>query len=114
MKRSLTAVLILILLASMLMLAGCDSKALLYGTWVSADESFIYAFTEDGIGQTTMMGLPLDTTYTYENDILTVKYSDTLNETGKVTFFGDHEFIWEIEQADGTIRELDLTRKVEE
>ena len=99
MKRTIALALILALLCTALV--GCDPCALLYGIWATEDQSTTYVFGEDGEGYTTYMNFPLDFTYTYEDGVLTVFYSETISETGKVTFFGDYQFVWEVENEDG-------------
>lgn len=111
MKKSIALALTLLLLASVLV--ACDSNALLYGNWVDEDEVTEYYFDENGEGYTTYMDFPIDFEYVKSDDgILTVKFSETISQTGKITFYGDHEFVWEIEDDEGNSSPVHFTRKV--
>ncbi len=112
MKRSLALLLVLALVS--VVLVGCDPCALLYGTWTSEDENSEYSFAKDGEGKTVFMQFPVPFTYTYKDGYLTVFYTEDIKEEGQVTFYGDHEFVWERLEDDGTTSETYFTRKIEE
>ena len=101
----------LALAAMMLMLCtGCGAGSLLVGTWTDSSQSLTMAFVKDGTGVVTAYGFPLEVTYEYEGDALTVIYSDTIQDTGTITFFGDDEFCWEKEDSSGEIYQEYYTR----
>lgn len=101
-----------LLLAALLMLlcTGCGAGSLLIGSWTDASQSVTMAFSKDGTAVVTAYGFPLDVTYSYEGDTLTLYYSETITETGMVTFFGDDEFCWEKEESDGEMFQDYYTR----
>ena len=110
MKRSLALALVLALLC--FALAGCDPCALLYGTWSTDDDSLQYAFGTDGKGYANYMQFPIEFTYTYVDGVLTISYSEEIQEVGKVTFFGDYEFTLETQDEDGNLTQETYYKQV--
>lgn len=109
MKKVLGLVLALCLLAAGLV--ACDSKQeILIGSWASEDGNIVYTFSKKGEGYMTYMQIPLDFTYTFVDDVLTITYTEDLQETGTVMFYGDHEYIWDYDNKDGTTTQLVYAR----
>ena len=69
---------------------GAESQVEEGGTFVISGNIF-----EGGKGIVTAYQIPLEITYTYENDVLTIIYSENITDSGTVTFYGDDEFVWE-------------------
>ncbi|MDR3085173.1 MAG: hypothetical protein LBU47_02550 [Christensenellaceae bacterium] len=110
-----TGLLILALLLLALPLSACNSTAaLLLGNWVEDNEYATMIFNEDGTGTVAYLQFPLPMTYTVKDDVLTVRYDDSTQfQSGKITFYGDHEFYWEAQDnGEGEITTQHYTRKL--
>ena len=101
-----------------LLLDGCGGEAASYafddfgrGAMV-IDDSLQYAFGTDGKGYATYMQFPIEFTYTYVDGVLTISYSEEIQEGGKVTFFGDYEFTLETEDEDGNLTQETYYKQV--
>jgi outer membrane protein assembly factor BamE (lipoprotein component of BamABCDE complex) len=113
MKKIGLTILALLMLA--LALSACDSTtALLQGNWVDDQEITTMVFAKDGAGTIAYLQFPLPMTYTVKNDVLTVRFDDSEQfQSGKITFYGDHEFYWEVQDnGEGEIKTQHYTRKV--
>lgn len=106
MKMILAALLALM----MLLTASCGSKSLLVGTWTDASEQNEMTF--DGKGNVAMKyyGISLPGTYEFDGETLTIHYTETITQTGTLTFFGDNEFCWENADPEGNIYQDYYTR----
>lgn len=58
------------------------------------------------------MQFPIEFTYTYVDGVLTISYSEEIQEVGKVTFFGDYEFTLETEDEDGNLTQETYYKQV--
>lgn len=85
----------------LLLLSGCGASSLIQGSWMDDSQSMSMELGAKGKASVTAYGFPLQIEYTYENDTLTLIYSDTITDTGTITFYGDDEFIWEKTNNDG-------------
>lgn len=100
-----------VLLALLMMLAsGCRANSLLVGSWTDSSEQLQMEFDKDGNVLMTVYGIPVPATYEYQGDILTVHYSETITQSGPLTFFGDDEFCWENTDTDGQVYQDYYTR----
>ena len=93
----------LALLLMLTLCTGCGAGSLLVGTWTDSTQTLTMAFSKDGSAIVTAYGIPLEVTYTYEGDTLTILYSENITEEGTVTFFGDDEFCGSFFQGSGMI-----------
>ena len=91
-RAALCALVCLLLLS---LLSGCGAGALIQGQWTDSSGSLSMTLGKDGKGIVTAYQIPLEITYTYENDVLTIIYSENITDSGTVTFYGDDEFDWE-------------------
>ena len=91
-RAALCALVCLLLLS---LLSGCGAGALIQGQWTDSSGSLSMTLGKDGKGIVTAYQIPLEITYTYENDVLTIIYSENITDSGTVTFYGDDEFVWE-------------------
>ena len=107
MKMILAAALALLM---MLAVTGCGASNLLLGSWSDSTEQMQLEFDKDGNVMVTMYGIPLPATYEYEGDTLTIHYSETISQSGTLTFFGDDEFCWENTDTDGSVYQDYYTR----
>lgn len=106
--KKIAALLLVLLLTALC--AGCGAGSLLVGTWTDSSQAMTMAFAKDGSAVVTAYGIPLEVTYTYENDVLTIIYSENITDTGTVTFFGDDEFCWEKLDENGDLYQETYTR----
>ena len=91
-RAALCALVCLLLLS---LLSGCGAGALIQGQWTDSSGSLSMTLGKDGKGIVTAYQIPLEITYTYENDVLTIIYSENITDSGTVTVYGDDEFVWE-------------------
>ena len=110
MRKIKRIVALLLAMALLALCTGCGAGSLLVGTWTDADQTLTMTLNKDGTAVVTAYGIPLEVTYTYENDVLTVIYSETITESGTVTFFGDDEFCWEKTDENGELYQDYYTR----
>ena len=110
MRKIKRIVALLLAMALLVLCTGCGAGSLLVGTWTDADQTLTMTLNKDGTAVVTAYGFPLEVTYTYENDVLTVIYSETITEEGTVTFFGDDEFCWEKPDENGELYQDYYTR----
>ena len=85
----------------MALLTGCGAGSLLVGSWVDSTGQMKLEFDKEGNVLITAYSIPLPATYEYQGDVLTIYYSDTISQSGPLTFFGDDEFCWENTDTDG-------------
>ena len=93
--RKIRAALALGLVLALLLSVGCGAQSLIIGSWTDDTQSLSMQLGKDGQAIVTAYGFPLEVTYTYEGDTLTIIYSEDITDTGTVTFYGDNEFVWE-------------------
>ncbi len=92
------------------LLTACGSGSLIVGSWTDSTQSMSMSLAKDGTAVVTAYGIPLNVTYEYKDDTLTIIYSEDITETGTVTFFGDNEFVWEKEDSNGELYQDSYTR----
>ena len=74
-RAALCALVCLLLLS---LLSGCGAGALIQGQWTDSSGSLSMTLGKDGKGIVTAYQIPLEITYTYENDVLTIIYSENI------------------------------------
>ena len=83
------------------LLTSCGAGSLIRGTWAESTGTMSLELKKDGKAVVTAYNFPLEVSYTYENDVLTIIYSEDLTESGAITFYGDNEFILEKTDSNG-------------
>ena len=111
MKKIKAALALGLLLALALAATGCGAQSLIIGSWVDDTQSLTMQLGKDGQAIVTAYNFPLEVTYTYEGDVLTILYSEDITDTGTVTFYGDNEFVWEKTDEDGELYWETYTRQ---
>ena len=101
MKKIKTVVAVLMALLLMALASGCGAGSLLVGKWSDSTEQLELTFDKDGNVIMNAYGIPLPATYEYDGETLTIHYSETISQSGTLTFFGDNEFCWENTDTDG-------------
>ena len=99
--KKIKIVVAMALVVMTLLLAGCGANRLLLGEWSDASGQMKMEFGKDGSVLITAYSIPLPATYVYEGDTLTIHYSETITQSGTLTFFGDDEFCWENTDTNG-------------
>ena len=100
-KRMKKLIAVLLVCALGLGLVGCGAGSLIQGEWMTEDQTTKLAFGKDGKAVMTVYNFPLEMTYALESDVLTLYYEGEGMQTGKITFYGDNEFLWEVETEGG-------------
>ena len=78
MKRTISAVLAVMMLLPIVLLTSCGGASALIGTWKTSTDSLFgtvessYTFEKDGVGSETSLGITTDFTYEVEGDTLTI------------------------------------------
>ena len=90
----------LALLLMLTLCTGCGAGSLLVGTWTDSTQTLTMAFSKDGSAIVTAYGIPLEVTYTYEGDTLTILYSENITD----------EFCWEKPDENGELYQDYYTR----
>ena len=111
MKKIKAALALVLLLALEHAATGCGAQSLIIGSWVDDTQSLTMQLGKDGQAIVTAYNFPLEVTYTYEGDVLTILYSEDITDTGTVTFYGDNEFVWEKTDEDGELYWETYTRQ---
>ena len=111
MRKIKAALALVLLLALALAATGCGAQSLIIGSWVDDTQSLTMQLGKDGQAIVTAYNFPLEVTYTYEGDVLTILYSEDITDTGTVTFYGDNEFVWEKTDEDGELYWETYTRQ---
>ena len=84
-RAALCALVCLLLLS---LLSGCGAGALIQGQWTDNSGSLSMTLGKDGKGIVTAYQIPLEITYTYENDVLTIIYSENITDSGTECYTG--------------------------
>ena len=73
MKKIKAALALVLLLALALAATGCGAQSLIIGSWVDDTQSLTMQLGKDGQAIVTAYNFPLEVTYTYEGDVLTIE-----------------------------------------
>ena len=111
MKKIKAALALVLLLALALGATRSCAQSPIIGPWVDDTQSLTMQLGKDGQAIVTAYNFPLEVTYTYEGDVLTILYSEDITDTGTVTFYGDNEFVWEKTDEDGELYWETYTRQ---
>lgn len=109
MRRALCVLAAALLVAALV--TGCGAETLIQGSWTDDTGSVSMQLGKEGKAVVTAYNFPLEVSYTYKDDVLTIIYSEDITDTGTVTFYGDDEFIWEKTDEDGEIYWETYTRQ---
>lgn len=93
MRKALGVLAAALLLAALV--TGCGAESLIQGSWADDTGTMSMQLGKEGKAVVTAYNFPLEVTYTYKDDVLTIIYSEDITDSGTVTFYGDDEFIWE-------------------